>query len=286
MNIFNDCLNRRFSYKEIKEQSKIDLLDDFKYNINVIVGFRNRTKFLKPLINSFKNAIKNSSKKICLTFVEHDVEPKHQSLLNNEVNYIWTLGNNVSQYSRSFAYNFGVKYSNRADYYLLHDVDILVKKNFFTELEENLNSFRCLQPYGNRHILYMSEELTNNVIDGKQSIDDESIKSNVSAPDLKGSKGGSILISRDLFFEVGGFDPEIFWGYAAEDQLFWDKVSTITNIGYADNPSIDMFHMWHEPMSFTNPFLFLMDKYMYEFRSMNHENKMCFLNMKNQFLND
>jgi len=285
MNIFNDCIKGQFSYEKIKLQSKINLIDNCKYDINVIIGFRNRTEFLKPLMRSFKNAINNCTKKICLTFIEHDSEPKHQFLLNNEVNYIWTLGNNASQYSRSFVYNFGVKYSNAADYYLLHDVDILVKKNFFAELEQNLNNFRCLQPYGNRHILYMSKELTSNVIDGKQSVDDESIKSNTSAPDLKGSKGGSILISRDLFFEVGGFDPEIFWGYAAEDQLFWDKISTVTNIGYADNPPIDMFHMWHEPMSSTNPFLFLMDKYMYEFRSMSYESKMCFLNLKNQYLN-
>lgn len=285
MNIFNDCFKNKFSYEQIKPLSKINLIDNYEYDINIIIGFRNRAEFLQPLIKSFKNAINFCNKKICLTFVEHDTYPKYEPLLRNIVNYIWTPGNIVSQYSRSFAYNFGVKYSNNAKYYLLHDVDILVKKNFFIELEKNLSNFKCLQPYGNRHILYMSKELTNNIISEKQNIDDESIKPSASPPDLKGSKGGSILVSKDLFFEVGGFDPEIFWGYAAEDQLFWDKVSTITNIGYADNPSIDMYHMWHEPMVFTNPLLAFMDKYMYEFRLMDYNQKISFLNLKSHYLN-
>lgn len=286
MNIFNNCFKNKFSYEEIKSVSKINLLDDYEYDINVIVGFRNRSQFLQPLINSFKSAIDFCNKKICLTFIEHDIEPRHEPLLSNVVNYIWTPGNVVSQYSRSFAYNFGVKYSNKAAYYLLHDVDILVKDNFFLELEKNLNNYQCLQPYGNRHLLYMSKNLTEKIISGKLNVNQLNGSDELSAPEIIGSKGGSILVSRDIFFRIGGFDPEIFWGYAAEDQVFWDKVSTVTKIGYSDNPSIDMFHMWHEQMAFTNPLLGMMDNYMHEFRLMDYNNKISFLNLKKYYLDN
>ena len=133
----------------------------------------------------------------------------------------------------------------------------------------------------------MSNSLTNNFLLGQINLNDlDRLNKEVSPPSLTGSKGGSIFVEGDIFNEVGGFDPELFWGYAAEDQIFWDKVSTITNIGYSDNPCIDMFHMWHEPTHSTNPFLFVMENYMHEFRSMNNENKLKFLHLKRDYFNE
>jgi hypothetical protein len=86
-------------------------------------------------------------------------------LVKGRANYIWTEGNMSDQYSRSFAYNFGVKYGNKAKFYLLHDLDILVKENFFIELFENMGEQKCIQPYGGRRVLYMSESLTKKVIE-------------------------------------------------------------------------------------------------------------------------
>jgi hypothetical protein len=85
------------------------------------------------------------------------------SCRTNKINYIWTKGNVSDQYSRSFVYNFGVKYGNHAKYYLLHDLDVLVKSNFFDELYENIGEAQCMQTYGKRRILYLSEELTKKV---------------------------------------------------------------------------------------------------------------------------
>ena len=50
------------------------------------------------------------------------------------MNYIWSRGNVSEFYNRSFTYNFGVKYSNKAKYYILHDLDILVKPNYIEEI--------------------------------------------------------------------------------------------------------------------------------------------------------
>jgi predicted glycosyltransferase involved in capsule biosynthesis len=84
-------------------------------------------------------------------------------------------------------------------------------------------------------------------------------------PAMPGSTGGSILVRRDTFLSVGGFDPELFYGYGPEDSFFWSKLETLEKrvdpinwhfAGggmFADDPPIDVYHMYHEPKWFSNP---------------------------------
>ncbi len=294
-NILAALTHNQFNYDEIREKSEVYLLNDYEYDINVIIGFRGRREFVSPLIDSFKKAfeyyINNAVvyRKFCLTFVEHSDSPDNKDLISPYCNYLWTPGNVTEQYSRSFAYNFGVKYSNKSKYYILHDIDILVKENFFEEVFANLKDNKCMQTYGKRRVLYMTPELTSKVINGTSDINILNENSEqVSLPMFNGqpalgSKGGSILIERDFYYEIGGFDPELFWGYAAEDQIFWDKAITLLGeVTYADNPSIDIFHMWHPPTSGTNPLLHIMESYMLQFRGMNKKARMNFLNLKKE----
>ncbi len=299
MNIFDALEHNKFSYEEIKNKSFISLLNEDSYDINVIIGFRGREEFFAPLIESFENAFEfynknsNEKKKFCLTFVEHDIQSNYKNDLKDKVNYLWTLGNVSNQYSRSFAYNFGVKYSNKSTFYLLHDLDILVKENFFVELYQNIKETKCMQTYGNRRVLYLSKELTNEVIKKQINFNlfDEN-STNVSLPMYNeqpalGSKGGSILVKHDFYYEIGGFDPELYWGYAAEDQAFWDKAITLLGeVEYADNPAIDMFHMWHPPSSSSNPMLHEMENYMLQYRGMKKKDRIKFLELKRQLFND
>jgi hypothetical protein len=297
-NIFEAIEKNHFSYEEIKEKSYISLINNSEFDVNVIIGFRSRKEFLIPIIESFKKSfsyynnkfiIPKESKSFCLTFVEHSKISECKSQLEGIVNYLWTPGNIIEQYNRSFAYNFGVKYSNKAKYYLLHDVDILVKENFFEELFKNLNNSKCIQPYGKRRVLYLSEELTKKVINKKININTLEEKT----PGIKlpmyagqpalGSKGGSIFVERNLYYEVGGFDSQIFFGYAAEDQMFWDKIITVVGeINYSDNPSIDIFHMWHPPTNMTNPLMYEMENYMIQFRGMTKKERFKLLNIQKE----
>jgi len=289
--LINKILSKKIDYEYIKNEDSHFLLfdEDQDFDINVIIGTRGRKEFLNPLIDSFKEAIKNTDKKICLTIINHAIFPEHLKYCKtNKINYIWTKGNEVEQYSRSFVYNFGVKYGNQSKFYLLHDLDILVKKNFFKELYKNLKNYKCLQTYGKRRVLYLSEELTKKII--SKEIDYNNFDENSTGVSLPmynghpalGSKGGSILIEKDLFFNVGGFDPELFWGYAAEDQFFWEKVNIVSNVGFADEPSIDLFHMWHPPSVSSNPLLYDMEKDWLCFKNMNQNEKKEIIELKKQ----
>lgn len=300
INILEALERNKFDYESIKEKSYIHWSDPpMEFDINVIIGVRGRKEFIQPVLNSFYKARsafyegKNTHPFFAITVVEHSETPEHKDLLDGNENYIWTPGNIVEQYSRSFAYNFGVKYGPKAKYYILHDVDILVKENFFEEVYANLKDNKCMQTYGGRRVLYMSQELTPKVIN--QEIDINILSQNypgVSLPMYNGqpalgSKGGSIIVERDFYYEIGGFDPELFWGYAAEDQIFWDKALTLLGeIAYADNPLIDMFHMWHPPTSASNPMLYEMENHMLQFRSMKKKDRHNFLNLKKELFKD
>lgn len=293
-NILEALEKNKFNYEAIKEQSYINLVDPpIQFDINVIIGVRGRREFLQPVINSFRQAAvyfnNKEQKHFTITIVEHSEAPEHKELLNGNENYLWTPGNIVNQYSRSFAYNFGVKYGSKAKYYLLHDVDILVKENFFEEIYANLKDNKCMQTYGGRRVLYMSQELTPKII--KKEININILNENYPGVNLPmyngvlalGSKGGSIIVERDFYYEIGGFDPELFWGYAAEDQIFWDKALTVLGeVAYADTPLINMFHMWHPPTSSTNPLLYEMENYMLQFRRMKKKERYNFLNLKKE----
>jgi len=298
ISLVDKAKEQSFSYEKVKERSIISLINEAPVYISLIVGFRGRPEFLTPVIESFNNAWQyykdnGGLESFSMTFVEHSKSPEREFFLSDKVNYIWTPGNVTEQYSRSFAYNFGVKYSNKAQYYILHDVDIIVKQNFFVELFENLGDSLCMQPYGGRRVLYLSSALTDSVL-AKESVVDSMTEGTdgVSLPMFNGmpalgSKGGSIVIEHDLFFKVGGFDPELFWGYAAEDQMFWEKVLTVYGeVVYADNPQIDMFHMWHPPTSSSNPLLMEMESYFIRFKNMKKKERLEFIELKNSLLNE
>lgn len=293
--LINKILQNKIDYQKIKSESKILIYDDEndQFDINVIIGCRGRKEFLPIVVSSFKSAINNSDYKVIITIVEHSEQPEHEEFcIKNHINYIHTKGNVVDQYSRSFAYNFGFLCGIKAKYYIMHDLDILVKENFFQELKENLSYTQsdCLQTYGNRRVLYMNQEITQEVLNGStiyNSLNENS--NNVSLPMFNGqvalgSKGGSILVSHDLFRIVGGFDPEIFWGYAAEDQFFWHKMELMYPINYADNPPIDMFHMWHPPSFMTNPLLYEMENDWIIFKNSTSTEKKELLKLKKGLL--
>lgn len=294
MDIIQTIKKNKINYSDIlKNNSHILLFDENeKYDVNIVIAIKNRKEFLPIVVDSFQKAIKKSNKKICITIANHEYYPEHLKFCKkNKINYLWVNNKTNGDFNKSLAYNFGVKFSNKAKFYLLHDVDIIVKQNFFYELYQNIDAnTKCLQPYGKRRVLNLTKELTKKVV--KYQIDYNLFNEETEGVNppmfngkpIFGSKGGSILVDSETFNDVGGFDPELFWGYAAEDQFFFEKIETITNIKYADNPFIDMFHMWHPPTYNTNPLLYEMEAIYEDFKNMSLNKKMTIINLKKQIL--
>ena len=120
-----------------------------------------------------------------------------------------------------------------------------VAKEHFENIEKK--GVNCIQTFNKRRVLYYNEEQTEKIINGEiqiNEIDDSDLKvGDCCAP------GGSILIKNSLFFEVGGYDPELFYGWSPEDLFFWDKIESMESIGITDNPKNEIYHMYHKPQN-------------------------------------
>ena len=129
--------------------------------------------------------------------------------------------------------------------------------------------------------------LTNLVLQSQLNIDSLNIGTEgVSQPDLFGAPGGSIMVESDIFFEIGGYDPELFSGYSTEDAFFWSKLSTLCDIHSSDNPNIDIFHMYHTPNYNTNPLFSQMHHYWETFNNLTDVERLEFIGHKSRLGNN
>jgi len=64
-------------------------------------------------------------------------------------------------------------------------------------------------------------------------------------------------------------------------------VATILGeVSYADNPPIDIFHMWHPPTSNTNPLVYEMESYMHQFNGMKKKDRFKYLGIQKENFGD
>eukprot|EP01116_Phalansterium_solitarium_P008823 TRINITY_DN22790_c0_g1_i1.p1 TRINITY_DN22790_c0_g1~~TRINITY_DN22790_c0_g1_i1.p1 ORF type:complete len:643 (+),score=136.05 TRINITY_DN22790_c0_g1_i1:104-1930(+) len=152
------------------------------------------------------------------------------------------------RFPKSLAYNMGFLMAREAKWNIFHDVDALVEETFFEELYGrylSADGVTWLQPY-HRRFVPINESYVSIVQDlAKQGqlYDLSSIPYMLHGPDTV-SPGGSILVRRDIFQAVGGYDPELFFGYAPEDAFFWAKLNTLFTPEPLSLP-FRMYHMWH-----------------------------------------
>lgn len=281
----------RFDYTKIKN----DCVKFLNYDggeecfINFILTARGRIDFTKPMYESFLDAKNKFGKKVCFTIVEHSEAPMHSKFYRNKpVNYIYINANQGEQFNKCLSYNIGALLAPKCKYFLFHDLDILVRNDFFDKVMENIErtKSRALQCYANRRVLNCDKEMTNLIL--KSEVDFNSLAEGNKGVNLPmfngqpslGSKGGSILLESELFFESGGFCSELFRAYSAEDNFFWETISALTEIEYADEPAVELFHMWHEPQFGKNPFLYEMEKDYLMFKELPKEKKVEFINEK------
>jgi predicted glycosyltransferase involved in capsule biosynthesis len=186
----------------------------------------------------------------------------------------------------------GALYSPICKYFIFHDLDCLIQSDFFTNLLKNISNKNCkaIQCFQQRRVLYCNNELTKEIIKGGVNID--SLKINPPQVDLPrlggqimlGAPGGSIMVERSLFFEVGGYDDHLFLANSPEDAYFWEKIDTIDKMFASENPPIDVFHMYHSPTYFNNPQISEMKKVFEEFKHLSKEKKIEIIKERSEYI--
>lgn len=224
--------------------------DDYS-DISIILPVRGRKDFVSATLRSLKSM--EADKVINITIVEHSEHPQFVAEEQWGVGYIHIPCNSKTPFNKCLCMNVGAMFGNKSQYLLFHDSDLLVNKDFISNIYKNIERkpTACVQTFADRKVLYCDKELTNKALG--ESIELKPNTKGVYDKNKPGASGGSIFLTRRLFFMVGGFDPELFHSYSQEDLFFWDKVSIFAKIESCNNPRNEVYHLDHELQQFNNP---------------------------------
>lgn len=274
-----DTLNReREAFKPI-ERPTLDY--------SIIMGCRGRFPLLNATIQRFKE---ETSMTITsqIVLVEHSESPSYKDYAAQQgVAWIYVPLEGppttpIGQFNRGLCFDIGFLYGQKANYYICHDNDLLVPYDFWNKLTKNLklSESQVLQTYSDRFVWQTTEEISKKLLEDPGWFHDGFDVETHCTRNPPGAKGGSITISHEAYKKLGGHDPHLFFGYAAEDAFFWLKVEQYYTIGYAENPRIPLTHLWHPCAANLNPFKDHMDVLFHMFRSIPNEKKKEYIEKK------
>ncbi len=170
--------------------------------------------------------------------VEQDTKPKIQDKLPAWVRYVHqSCTSNDMPYNRSMAFNQGVQLAS-GDLVILHDNDMPVPQDYaaanFAVVAKGYDVINL-----KRFIFYLDRKTsellsTNTALPRRPRI--EAILQNAQG-------GGSISISRNAYWSIGGMD-ESFVGWGGEDNEFWERAETLRVYSFG---TLSLLHLWHAP---------------------------------------
>jgi hypothetical protein len=202
-----------------------------------------------------------------ILLVEHSPFPELESIATeHSCEYLWIFLDPripltpLGQFNKALCYDKAFLSGTPATWYLFHDNDVIVPKDFWCRLDANLRrtNAQFLQPYTHR-CLFNLKPVPAQMIRDEISFADEPLTPKMHSPLAPGAPGGSLYLSRERYLEAGGHDPQFCWGYGPEDTLFYHKLELLEPIAFADDPPIEMRHLWHPPAAVTNPLRAQMD---------------------------
>lgn len=295
MNLLLEAQSRQTEYTAIKQNCCFSEFYRGPVDISVIIPVHGRTEFNNIAALHFLEAFlyRESIFSVSITFVEHSEQPQHKELCTR-TNYIH-IPQNKQPFNKCLCHNIGALCGNKAKYFLFHDIDILVPENFFQKIELNINHISnlqypassihhpALQTFTDSRLLYCNENLSADIMNRKLNINDLDDKSSGLSSGATGAEGGSILISRDLFFDIGGYDADFFTEYSFEDCMFYQKADLMAGVHHADNPPIELFHLFHQP-SYNSTVKESDREAYYAFRELSADDKKKFMEIKSQQL--
>lgn len=280
--IIEICESNKIDYHKISEGVVRKIrYEENKYDINLIIPARGRKNFLSPVVSSILSAKEQTTNKIQITLFEYSDTMEHDETCEQlGINYLY-LDSAGSEFNKCLCHNLAAILTNTSEWLIFHDLDCMVQKDFFTNLMLNITKEdNAIQTYNNRRLIYLGESISKKIISGDVDINNITNTHLDTKTGTVGAPGGSIATRTKTFFDVGGFDPELFYSYAPEDAFFWVKVLCLTEIKRCENPPNEVFHLFHPPQHKTNPKFDTMLQYLHFFMDGNDEEKLKFIEFK------
>jgi hypothetical protein len=203
--------------------------------VSFIIGHRGMQRLPHLLLTLQSIAAQHDISFECIV-VEQSAIPEVKGHLPPWVRYIHTpLASADLPYCRAWAFNVGARLAE-GELLVLHDNDMLVTRDYaaqhFARVRDGYEVVSL-----KRFIFFLSRDHTGRLLGCDElplDMPPESIMQNAEG-------GGSLAISREAYFAVGGFD-ESFVGWGGEDNEFWERAQTrlVWPYGY-----LPLLHLWH-----------------------------------------
>jgi predicted glycosyltransferase involved in capsule biosynthesis len=205
-------------------------------DLSFIIGHRGLERL--PLLTLTLNSLANQrGARVECIVVEESHERQIETELPSWVRYFHLPTETPDQpYNRSKTFNCGAA-AAKGKLLVFHDNDMLAPDRYAAEMLEQM---ACGAQVINlkRYIFYLTELHTRRIIAASSPLVGypEFVLQNLTG-------GGSLGITRDAYFQLGGFD-EGFVGWGGEDVEFWDRaqILKVWNYGY-----LPLIHLWHAP---------------------------------------
>ncbi len=220
-----------YQVKEVPETWK-DLPPDGY--VTVVLGVRNSRRvasILEVIASLYEQTFP-----VRVVVVEQDLFPHCRPYLEHKVDtYVFTYS--TADYNRSWAFNVGAALAE-SDLVLLHDCDLVPPEDYIESAKKLMaaEKTQAVIPWGT--IKYLS----------KHSSEHWPLPSPVVekiATSKQNIRGGSLLIERKFFNQLGGMD-ESFWGWGGEDDLFYNAMQRFGKVSIpSPTQGSELVHLWH-----------------------------------------
>lgn len=260
-----ECNAHRPRYARLIEAAK-PRLSSKPRDLTVIIPVRGRHQQVRPCVTSLQRAASLAGMSIAIMVVENDAKRHLESptkQLGTEYLFLPKTSSRHGHMAKSLCYNAGFLATRPTSWVMFHDIDMLVSESFFVDLAGYLAARPSwIQPYTKKRVMLLPHGTTN-VIQGSSDPPTAGQLATATPADA-GSTGGSVVVRGDVAQAVGCYDPELFYGWGPEDAFFWAKLEVFAGASaprdqwqanrghmggavYADNPPIEMYHLWHPP---------------------------------------
>jgi hypothetical protein len=254
--------------EETEDSRKRYLYDKKLPQKKVVIPTLHRKENLVCVLKRFQNInLPEEGYRPPILVIEHSPYPELKEIVEEyNVEWIWFYLDPtnplypVGQFNKALCYDKAFLFGSPAEWYLFHDNDILVPRDFWHRLDMNQKrtGAKFLQPYAHRCLFNLYPEPAEEIRKDMKKADLPLLVESYT-PLQPGAPGGSLYIHHSRYLDVGGHDPNYCWGYGPEDAFFFHKLGLLEPIAYADEPAIDMIHLWHPTASVENPLYRNMD---------------------------
>lgn len=260
----------RIDYESILKDYRVlrENISEEEQDIVVLIPTMNREDYLRTVLRYMNAAAQQSKYKIHIIVVEqNDTMACREIAKEANAGYLWMplQVTKLNCFIKSLCFNVGYLAAPKSKWILAHDSDIVVSTGFFKLKKDYLDGrFFFIQPYNDRRVRRLTDASTKRVMESDKilnlwSIGDFELHG-------QGATGGSVFVRSSLFEKVGGYDPELFYGWGPEDVFFWMKMESLCGPTRSDTtsahqgnacyvPDQQVWHLEHPRLWESNPHL-------------------------------